>query len=264
MPPSPTPPSPPVVRAPGPPSRPFPTGATSVTGISCLGTTCVAIGTTRQSPTSTAAVWTGDLTSTPDNWVQSNRIPNDAGEVSGVACGAPAAGTDTADCVVSAASSNGAGSGQLLLGSLKATGRGTPFPLRRASHLSTTRGWLAKIFRRGDMRRGRRNRHRAGGPCLAGRTRGSWSVTDTFACAGGATSCFRHPSSSRPRLATAAYVHECPRFRPAYFCYPVRSSGYSVAAASAARSDRPFSTSRRARSDRLGDRPPGDAPTEPD
>jgi type II secretory pathway pseudopilin PulG len=96
----------------------FPTGATSVTGISCLATTCVAVGTIAPSGGSNAAVWTGQLTPTLDNWVQSNGIPPSVANVSGVACGQPA-GTDTADCVVSAESSSGSGSGQLLVGSLK-------------------------------------------------------------------------------------------------------------------------------------------------
>ncbi len=95
----------------------FPTGAVAVTGISCWNTTCVAIGTPSPSSGSTAAVWTGDLTSTPDNWVQSNQIPNSVASVSGVTCGQPA-GTDTADCMVSAVSSAGAKPGELFLGSL--------------------------------------------------------------------------------------------------------------------------------------------------
>ena len=36
----------------------FPTGASTVTGLSCTSTTCVAIGTATGAP----AVWTGDLT----------------------------------------------------------------------------------------------------------------------------------------------------------------------------------------------------------
>jgi len=95
----------------------FPTGATSVTGISCVYTTCVAIGNASPNSVGTAAVWTGDLTSTPDNWVQSNGIPPSVENVSSVACGQPS-GSDTADCVIAAESASGAGSGQLLVGSL--------------------------------------------------------------------------------------------------------------------------------------------------
>jgi len=95
----------------------FPVGATSVNGISCVGTNCVAIGNASPNSVGTAAVWTGDLTSTPDNWVQSNRLPASVENVSGVACGQPSPG-DAAGCVITAESSNGAGSGQLLTGSL--------------------------------------------------------------------------------------------------------------------------------------------------
>ena len=61
--------------------------------------------------------WTGDLTSNPDNWVQSNSIPASVEYVSGVACGQPSSG-DAADCVITAESASGSGSGQLLTGSL--------------------------------------------------------------------------------------------------------------------------------------------------
>ena len=99
------------------PEATFPTDATAVTGISCVGTNCVAIGNASPNSVGTAAVWTGDLTSTPDNWVQSNGIPASVANVSTVSCGQPASG-DSADCVISAESASGAGSGQLLVGSL--------------------------------------------------------------------------------------------------------------------------------------------------
>ena len=95
----------------------FPTNATAVTGISCAGTTCVAIGTGPRNSVGNAAVWTGDLTSTPDNWVQANGIPPSVESVGSVACGQPAS-SDTADCVISSESASGSGSGQLLVGSL--------------------------------------------------------------------------------------------------------------------------------------------------
>jgi Tfp pilus assembly protein PilV len=87
----------------------FPTGATSITGISCTSTTCVAIGTAGGA----AAVWTGDLTQSPDDWSAVN-VPGSSA-VSSVACG-QATGNDTADCVLTAATSSG--TGQLLVGSL--------------------------------------------------------------------------------------------------------------------------------------------------
>jgi len=95
----------------------FPTGATSVTGISCTGGSCVAIGSASANSVGTAAVWTGDLTAAPDNWVQSNGIPPSVSYVSSVACGQPASG-DSAACVIGAESASGAASGQLLVGSL--------------------------------------------------------------------------------------------------------------------------------------------------
>ena len=95
----------------------FPTGASTVTGISCWGTSCVAVGTAAPNAVGNAAVWTGDLTSTPDNWVQTNGIPASVENVNGVACGKPT-GSDTADCAISAESTSGGGTGQLLVGSL--------------------------------------------------------------------------------------------------------------------------------------------------
>ncbi len=96
----------------------FPTGASSVTGLSCTATTCVAIGTATGAP----AVWTGDLTQQPFAWTQSNGIPtnpstpNHVVAVTSVACGNPAP-SDTADCVVAAITSAQSGSGELLTGS---------------------------------------------------------------------------------------------------------------------------------------------------
>ena len=91
----------------------FPTGVTTVTGISCLAATCVAIGTDAGAP----AVWTDDLTVSPDNWVQANNIPTSVTAVTSVACGAPGSG-DTADCVIAAITPSLTSAGQLLDGSL--------------------------------------------------------------------------------------------------------------------------------------------------
>ena len=90
----------------------FPTGASSVTALSCAGTTCVAIGSATNAP----AVWTGDLTAS-HGWVQSNRIPNSLVAVTGVACGNPT-GVNTVDCAVTGISSSTSASGVLLDGSL--------------------------------------------------------------------------------------------------------------------------------------------------
>ena len=96
----------------------FPTGASTVTGISCTPTTCVAIGTATGAP----AVWTGDLTASPHGWSQATGFPSTIAAVTGVACGYPASG-DTADCAVTGISSSPTGTnptnaGQLLDGSL--------------------------------------------------------------------------------------------------------------------------------------------------
>ena len=101
----------------------FPAGTGSITGLSCTSSTCVAIGTmpatAPMSPPS-AAVWTGDLTVSPHNWVQApsgaGGIPSSVLGVTSVACGQPAAG-DTADCSITAATGLSA-PGQLLEGSL--------------------------------------------------------------------------------------------------------------------------------------------------
>ncbi|HVC67864.1 MAG TPA: carboxypeptidase-like regulatory domain-containing protein [Acidimicrobiales bacterium] len=91
----------------------FPTGASSVTGISCTPVTCVAIGSATGAP----AVWTDGLSSDPDNWSQANSIPTSVTAVTSVACGAPAA-SDAADCVIGAITPSLTSSGQLLVGSL--------------------------------------------------------------------------------------------------------------------------------------------------
>jgi Tfp pilus assembly protein PilV len=96
----------------------FPTGATSVTGIACSGSHCVAIGSAAPNTQgNTAAVWTGDLTTTPDTWVQSNGIPTNVAVGSAVTCGQPN-GSAVADCVVTSETSGASGVGQLLVGSL--------------------------------------------------------------------------------------------------------------------------------------------------
>lgn len=71
--------------------------------------------------------------------MQSNQIPNWVASVSGVACGQPAS-TDTADCVVSAQSSNGAGSGQLLIGSLNGSWSWNKVALPTSVSLQYTQG----------------------------------------------------------------------------------------------------------------------------
>lgn len=90
----------------------FPTNASSVTALSCTGTTCVAIGTATTKP----AVWTGDLTGPAHGWVQSNGIPSLAA-VTGVACGNPSPGS-AVDCAITGISSSTSASGALLDGSL--------------------------------------------------------------------------------------------------------------------------------------------------
>ena len=96
----------------------FAAGAVSMTGLSCTSSTCVAIGTkpgtVAPSTPPTPVVWTADLTQSPHDWSASSNFPSVAA-VSSVACGQPS-GTDTADCVVTAAT--GLGTGQLITGSL--------------------------------------------------------------------------------------------------------------------------------------------------
>lgn len=96
----------------------FPTGTGSVTGLACSPNDCVAIGTDAAGG---PAVWTGDLTSAPDDWAQvasgSNGIPAGVTAVTGVTCGSTA-GSDTADCLVAATEPSGAAPGVLLKGSL--------------------------------------------------------------------------------------------------------------------------------------------------
>ena len=91
-----------------------PTG--SITGVSCVTTTCVVIGTTTAGA---AAVWTGVLNpSTPDSWTsQSASSITSLSAVSVVACGNPA-GSDVADCVITATNGSASASGTLLKGSL--------------------------------------------------------------------------------------------------------------------------------------------------
>ena len=91
----------------------FPTGAASVTGLSCTSTTCVAIGTA----TGAAAVWTGDITGATHAWAQATNFPSSVLAVTSVACGYPAP-NNTADCAVAATTANPSGAGQLLDGSL--------------------------------------------------------------------------------------------------------------------------------------------------
>jgi Tfp pilus assembly protein PilV len=93
----------------------FPTGASTVTGLSCTATTCVAIGTA----TGAAAVWTGSLDPLGDNWSQATGFPGPTvvAAVTSVTCGNPSAG-DTADCAVGAVSASPSGGALLYDGSL--------------------------------------------------------------------------------------------------------------------------------------------------
>ncbi|MGA2835481.1 MAG: hypothetical protein ABSF84_02675 [Acidimicrobiales bacterium] len=114
----------------------FPSGGVSVTGISCDTTSCVAIGAVSTTQGAVAAVWTGDLTATPEhNWVLSNAIPNNVAALNSVACGTPASG-DTAACVVAATTSGTSGLGELLVGSQ--TGTGSSWAWNLASEPSGT------------------------------------------------------------------------------------------------------------------------------
>ena len=90
----------------------FPTGASSVTTLSCASSTCVAIGTATGAP----AVWTGSLSGLGDTWSQSNAIPTNIVAVTGVACGYPTDG-DSAACAVTGVSNSASASGALLYGS---------------------------------------------------------------------------------------------------------------------------------------------------
>ena len=74
-------------------------------------TTCVAIGTSGGS----AAVWTGDLTQSPDAWAPASIPPGSISAATAVACGQPASG-ETANCDVAVA--HPSAPGQLLDGSL--------------------------------------------------------------------------------------------------------------------------------------------------
>jgi hypothetical protein len=91
----------------------FPTGAATVTGLSCTSTSCVAIG---SAPAATPAVWTGNLATGPHTWTQANSFPS-VGAVTSVSCGQPSSG-DTADCLVAGTSVGASGSGLLIDGSL--------------------------------------------------------------------------------------------------------------------------------------------------
>ena len=100
----------------------FPTGATTVTGLTCTTTACIAIGTVPTTPapippSTSPAVWTGDLTAGPHAWSLANNFPANFGAVTSVACGHPAA-SDTADCLVAGISAGASGSGLLVDGSL--------------------------------------------------------------------------------------------------------------------------------------------------
>jgi Tfp pilus assembly protein PilV len=101
----------------------FPTGATSVTGLSCTASTCVAIGSTAAPVTvpvspPLAAAWTADLSQSTHDWTTAsgpNLTSSSVKAFSSVSCGQPGSG-DTADCVISATTTTA--TGQLLVGSL--------------------------------------------------------------------------------------------------------------------------------------------------
>ena len=95
------------------PESSFPTQATAVTGLSCSGTTCVAIGTATGQP----AVWTGAIGGATHSWVQSNTFPGNLQTVTSVACGQPEA-PDSASCAVTGISTSTSASGVLLDGSV--------------------------------------------------------------------------------------------------------------------------------------------------
>ncbi len=96
----------------------FPSGMQSVTGLSCTSSNCVAIGT---GATGGPAVWTGDLTASPDDWAQAPSgypgIPTTVASVTSVACGATSGG-DTADCVVAGNTTSSSNPSELLEGTL--------------------------------------------------------------------------------------------------------------------------------------------------
>lgn len=97
----------------------FPSTAGSLTGLSCVSTNCVAIGTLSGS-SATAAVWTADLTQSPHDWAQiSNNILNinAISAVTSVACGYPPT-VDTASCAIGAATTSASTPGRLLIGTL--------------------------------------------------------------------------------------------------------------------------------------------------
>jgi hypothetical protein len=91
----------------------FPTGASSVTDISCASSTCVAIGTVPAGP----AVWTGSVGGATDSWAQATSFPSGIAAVTSVACGIVTSG-DNGNCAVAAITSGAANSGVLLQGSL--------------------------------------------------------------------------------------------------------------------------------------------------
>jgi len=94
----------------------FPTGAATVSGLSCTPTTCVGIGSLPGSGSASVAVWTGDLTTGIHSWVQASNLPSNFTAVTSVACGHPAT-NDTADCLVAGTTGGSAGSGLLVDGS---------------------------------------------------------------------------------------------------------------------------------------------------
>jgi Tfp pilus assembly protein PilV len=93
----------------------FPTGAGSLTGISCTTTSCVAIGTTSSGA---PAAWTSDQAETPHDWATAGGPTLGSSSITAftsVSCGQPTSG-DTDNCVITADTTSVVG--QLLVGSL--------------------------------------------------------------------------------------------------------------------------------------------------
>ncbi|MGO9028725.1 MAG: hypothetical protein ACLQOZ_08890 [Acidimicrobiales bacterium] len=100
------------------------TGTTAVTGISCAGTTCVAIGSNTTTPVA-PVIWEGSLTGTNHSWTLTAITPSLAAvSASAVSCGTPATG-DSADCAVAVTTSSSTAPGQIVDASLSSLGSWT-------------------------------------------------------------------------------------------------------------------------------------------
>ncbi len=92
----------------------FPTGGDQITSLDCTASTCLAVGTGADG---SPAVWTGDLTTSPHAWLQSQNIPPSVLAVTSASCGLPDSG-DTADCILGVVTNDASAPGQLLNGVL--------------------------------------------------------------------------------------------------------------------------------------------------